>query len=314
MKHGVAFRKLSRTTSHRMLMLRNQVTALFEHEQIKTTLPKARETARLAEKIITLGKKGDQASHARAAALLLNPDLLPKLFGTFAKRYAQRPGGYTRIHKFGNRPGDNAPHAVIELVDNPRDIRWEITSRAVGWDLLREKLKSQRPVAIINAGAQDTLEVVSTERRLGFGERGVLRPKTRWNLQKVLKFRDQSAPLLLSQKAGDYMDHLLATPVVFRDIEKEERDAVQERRRRIEQERRKPADQRDPNFLADLDEKPERYPPREIRPAPGHALPGETRGALELARAALGDRRPQPKPKTLTPINLFHRRRHQTNP
>lgn len=155
--------------------------------------------------IITLGKKGDQVSHARAAALLLKPELLPKLFGPFAKRYAQRPGGYTRIHKFGNRPGDNAPHAVLELVDNPRDLRWEITSRAVGWDLLREKLKNKRPVSIINAGAGDTLEVVSTERRLAFGEPGLLRPKTRWNLQKVLKFRDQSAPLLLSQKASDYM-------------------------------------------------------------------------------------------------------------
>ncbi|KAJ7786415.1 ribosomal protein L17 [Mycena metata] len=205
MKHGIAFRKLSRTTSHRMLMLRNLVTSLFEHEQIKTTLPKARETARMAEKIITLGKRGDQAAHARAAALLLNPELLPKLFGTFAKRYAQRPGGYTRIHKFGNRPGDNAPHAVLELVDNPRDIKWEITSRAVGWDLLRDKLKSKKPVAIINTGAEDTLDVITAERKLTFVESGVLRPQTRWNLQKVLKFRDQSSPLLLSQKAGDYM-------------------------------------------------------------------------------------------------------------
>ncbi|KAF8898654.1 ribosomal protein L17 [Infundibulicybe gibba] len=141
MKHGVAFRKFSRTSSHRMLMLRNLVTSLLEHEQIRTTLPKARDTARLAEKIITMGKKGDRAAQARASAFILKPSILPKLFGTFAERYAQRPGGYTRIHKFGNRKGDNAPQAILELVDNPRDLRWEITSRAIGWEMLKEKLK-----------------------------------------------------------------------------------------------------------------------------------------------------------------------------
>ncbi|KAJ7103434.1 ribosomal protein L17 [Mycena belliarum] len=302
MKHGVAFRKLSRTTSHRILMLRNLVTSLFEHEQIKTTLPKAKETARFAEKIITLGKRGDRASYQRAEALLLKPELLPKLFGTFAKRYAQRPGGYTRIHKFGNRPGDNAPHAVLELVDNPRDIRWEITSRAVGWDLLREKLRSKRPVSIINAGAQDTLGVISAEQRLAFGEHGRLRPMTRWNLQKVLKFRDQSAPLLMSQKAGDYMDHLLATPVVFKDIEQEARAALAEQHRIYRENKAKPEVEQDMSI-----ERPAHFT-REMRPAPGHALPGETRGALQLARGALGDRKPPLRTKVLTPSSLFSRR------
>ncbi|KAJ7254020.1 ribosomal protein L17 [Mycena haematopus] len=311
MKHGVAFRKLSRTTSHRMLMLRNLVTSLFEHEQIKTTLPKARETARMAEKIITLGKRGDQAAHARASALLLKPELLPKLFTTFAKRYAQRPGGYTRIHKFGNRPGDNAPHAILELVDNPRDIRWEITSRAVGWDLLRNKLKSKKPVAIINAGAEDALDVISSERRLTFNESGLLRPKTRWNLQKVLRFRDGSAPLLMSQKAGDYMDHLLATPVVFRNIEKEERDTVTEKRRVIDAEKKKPDGEQDRSIVGFGSSSAGKYPVREMRPAPGHATPGETRGALYLARGALSDRKPRPLPKVLNPASLFSRRRHE---
>ncbi|KAJ7619119.1 ribosomal protein L17 [Mycena polygramma] len=311
MKHGVAYRKLSRTTSHRMLMLRNLVTSLFEHEQIKTTLPKARETARFAEKIITLGKKGDRNAHARAAALLLKPELLPKLFGTFASRYAQRPGGYTRIHKFGNRPGDNAPHAVLELVDNPHDIRFEITSRAVGWDLLREKLKSKKPVAIINAGAEDTLEIISEERRLGFGETGLLRPKTRWNLQKVLKFRNQSAPLFMSQKVGDYMDHLLATPVVFRDVEKQERDAVTEKRRVVEEERKKPPAEQDRSLIPLSHSEAPRYPARQMRPAPGHAVPGETRGALHLARGALSDRNPRPLPKILTPASVLSLRRQQ---
>ncbi|KAJ8521413.1 hypothetical protein ONZ45_g1845 [Pleurotus djamor] len=168
MKHGVAFRKFSRTSSHRMLMLRNLVTSLFEHEQIRTTLPKARDTARLAEKIITLGKSGDLASQRKAAAFLLKPDLLPKLFGAFATRYSSRPGGYTRIHKFGNRQGDNAPQAVLELVDNPRDLRYELTSRAVAWDILRENLKRQAPLSLIKQGAVGTQNLLQTERHLAF--------------------------------------------------------------------------------------------------------------------------------------------------
>lgn len=153
-----------------------------------------------------MGKKGDRAAQTRASAFLLQPALIPKLFGTFAKRYADRPGGYTRIHKFGNRLGDNAPHAILELVDNPRDLRWEMTSRAIGWEMLKEKLKSQRPVSIINSGAEGTRDVVEAERTVGLGETGgILRPKTRWNLQKVLKFREQDASLEMSQKVGDYM-------------------------------------------------------------------------------------------------------------
>ncbi len=101
-----------------------------------------------------MGKKGDNSAHTRASAFLLKPDTITKLFSTFAKRYADRPGGYTRIHKFGNRQGDNAPHAILELVDNPRDLRWEMTSRAIGWELLRDKLRSQRPEAIIHAGVE----------------------------------------------------------------------------------------------------------------------------------------------------------------
>jgi len=290
-------------------MLRNLVTSLFEHEQVKTTLPKAREAARFAEKIITLGKKGDRGSYARASALLLKPQLLPKLFDTFSKRYARRPGGYTRIHKFGNRIGDNAPHAVLELVDNPRDIRWEMTSRAVGWDLLREKLKNKKPVAIINAGVGDTLDIITQERQLAFGEAGFLRPKTRWNLQKVLRFRDQSAALSFSQKTGAYMDHLLATPVVFKNVEKEERDAVTERRRLIQEERKKPPPEQDRSIVGYGDSPPaQKYPVRKLWPAPGHALPGETRGALRLARGALSDRKPTPLPRILTTPSIFSRR------
>ncbi|KZT43753.1 ribosomal protein L17, partial [Sistotremastrum suecicum HHB10207 ss-3] len=131
MKHGVAFRKFSRTSSHRMLMLRNLVTSLLNHEQIKTTLPKARDTARLAEKMITLGKRGTACSTTRVRAFCLDTNAVKKLTGPLAERYRDRPGGYTRIHKFGNRPGDNAPNAILELVDNPRDLRFAITSRAL---------------------------------------------------------------------------------------------------------------------------------------------------------------------------------------
>ena len=130
---------------------------------------------------------------------------LTKLFETFAQRYANRPGGYTRIHKFGNRPGDNAPHAILELVDSPRDLRWELTSRAVGWEILKEKLKIKSPEAIINAGAQQTLDVMKVEKDMHFKEKGILRPKTRWALQKVLKFRDKGAISDLSEKATEYV-------------------------------------------------------------------------------------------------------------
>lgn len=153
-----------------------------------------------------MGKKGDRAAHTRASAFLLQPSLLPKLFDTFARRYAERPGGYTRIHKLGNRPGDNAPRAILELVDNPRDLRMEITSRAIGWEMLKDKLRNNKPVSIINQGVDGAQEVVEAERNIKVGETGsLLRPKTRWNLQKVLRFRDKRASGELSQKVGDYV-------------------------------------------------------------------------------------------------------------
>lgn len=157
-----------------------------------------------------MGKKGDNGSYTRASAFLLKPATITKLFSTFAKRYADRPGGYTRIHKFGNRQGDNAPHAILELVDNPRDLRWEMTSRAVGWEIIRDKLRSQRPEAIMNAGVEQTLDVVQAECKLDHKEKGVLRPITRWNLQKILRYRPQDADKDLSQKATEYaVNHAL---------------------------------------------------------------------------------------------------------
>ncbi|EIN14207.1 ribosomal protein L17 [Punctularia strigosozonata HHB-11173 SS5] len=219
MKHGVAFRKFSRPTAHRNLMLRNLVTSLFEHEQIKTTLPKARDTARLAEKIITLGKKGGLPAYRRASAFLLKPQLTPKLFTDFAKRYAERPGGYTRIHKYGNRPGDNAPMAVLELVDNPRDLKFAMTARATGWELLartigERKRQGDGMLGVVNEGVGDLQQIVETEKDIPFGKQGgLLKGKTRWNLQKALRFRDKTAITQFSQEAKDYTDSLLTRPV-----------------------------------------------------------------------------------------------------
>jgi len=156
-------------------------------------------------KIITLGKRGDGPSYARAAAFVLKPAVLPKIFSTFAERYAERPGGYTRIHKFGHRPGDGAPQALVELVDNPRDLRFEMTARSVGWELLRENLKFKHPRSLMINGIQETDTVLRREQSLGPNTEGLLKSKTRCNLQKVLKYRGKKAALELARKAEDYI-------------------------------------------------------------------------------------------------------------
>ncbi|KAF5374947.1 hypothetical protein D9758_000198 [Tetrapyrgos nigripes] len=278
MKHGVAFRKFSRPTAHRMLMLRNLVTSLFEHEQIKTTLPKARDAARLAEKIITLGKRGDLSAQARASSFLLKPSLLPKLFGIFAQRYAERPGGYTRIHKFGNRPGDNAPNAILELVDNPKDLRFEMTSRAVGWELLKEKMKAHKPMSVVRSGLQGTQQVVESERKIKFGEAGgILRPATRWNLQKVLRFRNPDASLKLSENAMNHADRLMLTPWASKKM----------------------FDETDKQSKPGNEEAPLKA---------GQLAPGDTRSALHLAQGALGHQKPPPRTPVLTMNYLLGRK------
>jgi large subunit ribosomal protein L17 len=117
MKHRVAGRRLDRTTEHRTAMFRNMVTSLIEHERITTTTPKAKELKRIADKVITLAKKG--GTHARRLAFkdVRDPAALAKLFDTLGPRFMARPGGYTRIIRVANRVGDNAEMAVIELVE-----------------------------------------------------------------------------------------------------------------------------------------------------------------------------------------------------
>jgi len=258
-----------------MLMLRNLVTSLFEHEQIKTTLPKARDTARLAEKMITLGKKGDLQAYRKANGFILKPSLVPKVFGAFAKRYADRPGGYTRIHKYGNRQGDNAPHAILELVDNPRDIRYEMTAMSVGWDLLSKRMGQASGKDLVNEGVTGLGELAETEQKRGTQEESeVLRQRTLWNLKKVLRYRGEEGVQGLARKAESHIDTLLAKPVAIRDITT--------------------------RGSAEKDESRVGIKAQALVRKPGETVPGGIRSPLHLAKGALG--------KQAGPMLRFHRR------
>ena len=122
MRHRSGLRKLNRTSSHRLAMFRNMTVSLLRHELIKTTLPKAKELRRVAEPILTLGKTPSLANRRLAFARLRDREIVTKLFDELGPRYAARNGGYSRILKFGFRQGDNAPMALIELMDRPADI------------------------------------------------------------------------------------------------------------------------------------------------------------------------------------------------
>ena len=117
MRHRKAGRRLGRTSSHRDAMLRNMVTSLLDQERIVTTVPKAKEARRLAEQMITLGKRGDLHARRQAMAYIRSGNIVAKLFDQLSNQYADRQGGYTRIIRTGNRSGDAAPMAIIELVD-----------------------------------------------------------------------------------------------------------------------------------------------------------------------------------------------------
>ncbi|NVJ97373.1 MAG: 50S ribosomal protein L17 [Alphaproteobacteria bacterium] len=123
MRHGKSGRKLNRTASHRKAMFMNLSQALIKHEQIVTTLPKAKDLAPIVEKLITLAKKGGLANRRLAIARLQDETLVSKMFDELADRYKERSGGYTRVLKAGFRHGDNAPMAVIELVDRNEDAK-----------------------------------------------------------------------------------------------------------------------------------------------------------------------------------------------
>ena len=120
MRHSKGLRKLNRTSSHRKAMFSNMAASLLTHEQITTTLPKAKEMRRIADKMVTLGKKGSLHARRQAFSFLRDEAAVAKLFGVLADRYKERPGGYTRVLKAGFRYGDAAPMAIIELVE--RDV------------------------------------------------------------------------------------------------------------------------------------------------------------------------------------------------
>ena len=123
MRHGLSGRKLNRTSSHRKAMFANMAAALIKHEQIKTTLPKAKDLRPIVEKLITLGKRGGLHARRQALAAMRDEAMTRKLFDTLAERYKSRNGGYTRVLKAGFRHGDNAPLAVIEFVDRDESAR-----------------------------------------------------------------------------------------------------------------------------------------------------------------------------------------------
>jgi len=122
MRHLKSGRKLNRNSSHRKAMFRNMASSLFEHEIIKTTVPKAKELRRVAEPLITLAKEDSVAHRRQAFDRLRNRDVVTKLFNEIGPRYTERPGGYLRILKCGYRAGDQAPMAYVELVDRPTDM------------------------------------------------------------------------------------------------------------------------------------------------------------------------------------------------
>ncbi len=123
MKHNIKNKKLNKTSSHRKAMFMNMSNALIKHEQLTTTLAKAKELRRFVEKIVTLGKKGDLLSRRKAISILQDQKMSKKVFDVLAARYKARAGGYTRIIKLGNRYGDNAPTAVIEFIDRDENAK-----------------------------------------------------------------------------------------------------------------------------------------------------------------------------------------------
>jgi large subunit ribosomal protein L17 len=123
MRHGLSGRKLGRTTAHRKAMFANMAAALIKHEQITTTLPKAKDLRRVVDRLVTLGKRGNLHARRQAISVLQDAQLAQKLFGPLAERYSARNGGYTRVLKAGFRYGDAAPMAVIELVDRDENAK-----------------------------------------------------------------------------------------------------------------------------------------------------------------------------------------------
>ncbi|KAI9849250.1 MAG: hypothetical protein M1837_004709 [Sclerophora amabilis] len=179
------YRHLSRKSSHRQALLRNLVTSLFQHESIHTTWPKAKEAQRLAEKLITLGKRNTNASRIRAQQIFYTPHaLLPKLFGPLRERYALRPGGYTRVLRTESKKDDGAPSAILELVDGPKDMRFAMTAQVLAAQSKGRKNEegsggTEEPGLMPGTSGGDGVEDVSAMNKL-----------TLQNVKKVTRFRE----------------------------------------------------------------------------------------------------------------------------
>ncbi|KAI9673293.1 MAG: hypothetical protein M1829_004358 [Trizodia sp. TS-e1964] len=175
---AIKYRHLGRSSAHRQALLRNLVTSLLEHESISTTWPKAKEAQRLAEKLITLAKRNSEASRARAQSILFKPALLPKLFSELRERYRERPGGYTRVLRIEPLKTDQAPSAILELVDGPRDLRFVMTAKALVRQRREEREVNEvtamniRKVTRYRAGGEEALERLVGELSLAKAEGG----------------------------------------------------------------------------------------------------------------------------------------------
>ena len=155
MRHNVRGRKLNRTPAHRKMLYRNLVTALFKHERIQTTVPKAKEARSVAEKLITFAKRGDLHARRIAARKVNEPAVLQKLFEEIGPRYADRPGGYTRIMRLGPRKGDNAELAILELVDTTvRPKHTDSLKRKRARKILEAQEKAEAKAALEEAAAE----------------------------------------------------------------------------------------------------------------------------------------------------------------
>jgi large subunit ribosomal protein L17 len=154
MRHRKDHRKLSRTASHRRALLRNLVTALFQYERIETTVEKAKEARRLAERLITFGKRGDLAARRHVARFVTRPAVTHKLFGTIAPWYAERAGGYTRIVRLGPRLGDAGETAYLELVKSAEQKAKERAERIAAAEAREKALKGEKPAKKAKAAAE----------------------------------------------------------------------------------------------------------------------------------------------------------------
>ncbi len=166
MRHLKAYRKLNRTHSHRSLMLRNLVTSLLEHERVETTVMKAKEARRVAERMITLGKQGTLHARRRAASILMKKTVVKKLFDELAPRYANREGGYTRILRVGYRKGDGAPLAFLELVAEEVEGKKKVRKKTAGRKAASKAVKGKKR----ETAARTEKEKVETEAVKSKGE------------------------------------------------------------------------------------------------------------------------------------------------